>query len=224
MKRRVLRSALVIVVVIAGFLAVQRSFPPALFPYEELNTKELEKLATNGDREAQIALGMRLDGEEAVFWWTEAAENGSVSAMEVLSYWYEQGIHVAQDSTAAAEWSRRAALGGSPPAQYDFGMALLEGNGVEQNEGEAVAWLTAAAMGGDNEAFFALGELYRDGRAVERDWVEALALFTAAIYFGDVSLTYPPHANARSELSDKLSTADRDRALERADQWIRVAR
>ena len=52
---------------------------------------------------------MPQDDEEAVYWWSKAAEQGCVPAMHNMGYCYVNGIGVDRDEELAADWLFKAA-------------------------------------------------------------------------------------------------------------------
>lgn len=80
---------------------------------------QLQKLATDGDPEAQYRLGLSLEHgalgrtknvPEAVQWYRRAAATGNHRAMRALARIYEQGAEgVAADPAQASDWTKKAA-------------------------------------------------------------------------------------------------------------------
>ena len=87
-----------------------------------------------------------------VYWWTEAAEQGSINAQAGLGVCYENGEGVEQDDANAAYWYRKAAEQGHADAQFNLGVCYANGRGVEQDWGKAVLWYAKAAEQGEMSA------------------------------------------------------------------------
>lgn len=113
--------------------------------------KALLQAAEQGDAKAQFQLGycffnghsVEKNEEEAVKWYTKAAEQGFPFAQYRL-----YGIT-----------KIREAEKGNADAQFELGDCYLYGDCVEKNEAEAVKWFTKAAEQGQAEAQEMLSKL-----------------------------------------------------------------
>lgn len=85
--------------------------------YFHPTSPRLKKLAADGDAEAQYQLALRYesgngeprDGARAVEWYTRAAQQGHVKAMQALAHIYREGLDgVPADAAAARSWDERA--------------------------------------------------------------------------------------------------------------------
>lgn len=121
----------------------------------------LQRLAEQGDSEAQIALveayllghrGAQKSDVEAVKWLRRAAEQGHALAQNDLGFMYTEGRGVTEDSVEAVKWYRKAAEQGYALAQYNLGGMYAKGEGVPENYIEAYAWLNVAAAQGNENA------------------------------------------------------------------------
>ncbi|MDB6030063.1 MAG: Sel1 repeat protein [Verrucomicrobiales bacterium] len=83
--------------------------------------------ATNGEADAQFALGLKFSSGEQ------------------------------PDLPQAAQWYRKAALQNHLLAQFNLSIMLARGQGIGQNDTEAAAWLSRAAYAGDPGAQFQMG-------------------------------------------------------------------
>lgn len=117
----------------------------------------LQAAATQGDAQAQFALGNR----------------------------YYLGRGVGQDDRQAMAWYRQAAAQGFPPAENQLGYMFENGQGVLQDIHRARDWYNRAAKQGDARAEYNLGEMYEHGRGVGRDYRRALDLYFRAAEQGD---------------------------------------
>lgn len=140
-----------------------------------ITSSELTNLlaeAEAGDIIAQYNLGlMYSDGntvdqnyEEAVKWYTKAAEQGFDWAQNNLGYMFLEGHGVPQDYKEAVRWFKKAAEQRHSTAQYNLGCMYANGQGVPQDYKEAVRCYTKAAEQGDSGAQHNLGlmaEVYR---------------------------------------------------------------
>jgi len=113
----------------------------------------IRKQAAIGDPEAQFSLalmlehgdGVQQDKQEAVTWFTRAAEKNLAGACLYLALKYEYGSSVDQDLTKAAYWYRKAAFQGWPSAQYFLGMLYLLKKDIPENKVKAFTWLSISA-------------------------------------------------------------------------------
>lgn len=108
---------------------------------------------------AQFMLGIMLleeprepgDVEEAVDWFTKAADTGYTDAHLQLGMMYQDGIGVRKDPSQAMKWFRKPAEEGNPWAQFSMG----ELSGEVEGSGDAFAaleWFRKAAAQGYAEA------------------------------------------------------------------------
>ena len=140
-------------------------------------------LAERGEVEAQYALGFRYGSsnyDEAVRWYTAAAEQGHITAQTALGVMYHYGWGVPEDYAEAVRWYRAAAKQGDAFGQYALARRYYFGEGVPENYVEAVRWYTAAAEQGHIAAQFLLGNMYKDGEGVPENYVLAYAWYNLA--------------------------------------------
>lgn len=89
--------------------------------------------------------GVPQDYTEAVKWFRKAADNGLVTAQEILAVCYACGDGVPQDDTEAVKWHRKAAEQGLAMSQDILGLCYACGKGIPKDEAEAVKWYHKAA-------------------------------------------------------------------------------
>ena len=136
--------------------------------------------------------------EEAVSWYTKAAERGYALAQNALGEMYYNGKGVDENLTEterwkeAVKWYTKAADQGSAPAQFNLGGMYHNGQGVEENLTEnerwkkAVDWYTKAADQKNAEAQNNLATMYETGQGVEENltenerWKKAVDWYTKA--------------------------------------------
>ncbi len=184
--------------------------------------KNLERMAEQGNTEAQFTLGgiyenginVQKNETEAVNWYKKAAESGHKQALKNLTKMAEQG------NTEAVNWYRKAAESGhkqalknltkiaeqgNTEAQFSLGDMYKKGRGVQKNRGVAVNWYRKAAEQGNTEAQFSLGDMYEKGRGVEKNETEAAKWYRKAAEQG--------HALAKGGLTDfeRLKAAEEQR-------------
>jgi len=117
----------------------------------------LQKMAEQGNGEAQLQLGLR----------------------------YLNGDGIEQNPNTAVRWLERAARQGQTEAQYQYGMALLEGRGVVQDYRSAFRWVEEPARRGHVKAQLALADMYRFGSGVPANLPRAYLWYNLAAAQGD---------------------------------------
>jgi len=91
-----------------------------------------------------LVYALREDFDEALKWWSLAAEQGMVAAQYSIGCLYAEGRGVPRDPSRAAIYFRRPAEQGHAPAQYNLGNLYLQGEGVPYDASEAYLWLDRA--------------------------------------------------------------------------------
>jgi hypothetical protein len=136
--------------------------------------------ANAGDAAAEVQAGdgcsAAHDYEQAVEWYTKAANQGNITAELDLASLYRDGRGklFARDAEQAAEWYRKAAEQGDPRAQGALGMLYTLGQGVPRSDVEAYYWLDlAAAVKGPNQEQYAANRL-NVGTRITADELEAV--------------------------------------------------
>lgn len=135
------------------------------------------KMATQGDADAQIRLGIMYgegkyapqDYARARYWFEKAAAQGSAREQALLGYRYAKGWGVPQDYARAREWFESAAAQGFAEAEYFLGELYANGNGVPQDYAKARLWFEEAAAQGNAFAQVHLGTFYDFGLGVPVD-------------------------------------------------------
>lgn len=195
--------------------------------------QSLRKQAEAGDSEAQWALGRQYwsargvdrDRAQAVAWFTRAAKQGNIGAIDglkiaalnddreaqySLAYMFLYGHGVEKNAVTAMTWARRAAEAKDPRAQYYVGLAYYTGEGLEKNYSQAAIWLRKSAEAHHPLAQCFMGVLYQDGHGVLRDDREAIGWFSRAagqgISFAEVYLG-KAYANGRGVRQDYKEAA-----------------
>ena len=139
-----------------------------------------EKAAAKGHVNGQVNIGIvsykKERYEDAVTWFTKAAEQHDADAERWLGHCYRFGNGVEQNFDTALEWYEKAAAKGHAGAQYGIGIV----NYKKERYEEAVTWFTKAAAQGDTDAEVHLGDCYRKGRGVTRDIPKAIEWYTKA--------------------------------------------
>ena len=131
----------------------------------------IEPAASSGDAQAQEWLGdlfregrgVPLDGERAIFWYTQAAQTGQVSVYVKLARMFERGeAGVPVDLDEALRYYELAGAAEHAPSLFVIAKRYADGDGVLRDKVRAVELFERAAAGGDQRAFARLGDLYAD--------------------------------------------------------------
>jgi TPR repeat protein len=104
--------------------------------------------------------GVSQDAQEAIRWYTKAAEAGVAGARVNLGNMYYKGEGVPQDYRQAREWYEKAAAQSNAVAQAKIGIMYESGEGVPQDYVRAHLWYNLAAANGAENAV-----VLRDGIA-----------------------------------------------------------
>jgi TPR repeat protein len=147
----------------------------------DLETYWMNNYGPRRRAEAQFYLGVMYDEgfgvapnhQEAVRWYTQAAEGGEPAAQFNLALMYEHGDGVTQDNQKAVRWYTSAARGGNLKAQLILATMCEQGTGVPQDYTQAMEWYRKAAEAEIPIAMNSLGVVYEHGNGVPQDYVLA---------------------------------------------------
>ena len=143
----------------------------------------IQSLAEEGNAKAQdrlgfmyrIGIGVEMDDNQAVYWYSKAGEQGDKYVQNKLGDIYLNGRDVdEQDLTKAVYWYSKAAEQYHAGAQYKLGSMYLSGKGVTQDNTKAVYWYSKAAELYDAGAQYTLGSMYLSGKGVTQDNTKAV--------------------------------------------------
>lgn len=96
--------------------------------------------------------GCKQDINKAYEIYLEAAEKGSIFAMNNLALLLNDDEFPSQNKAEALRWYTKAAEKGSVEAQYNLGQMYYFGEEVEMDKKEAFKWYLRAANQGDPDA------------------------------------------------------------------------
>jgi hypothetical protein len=108
--------------------------------------------------------GVGKDMNEAVRWYSLAAERGDRFAARDLAKMYYQGDGVGKDFKQFLAWTAKAAELGHPEAQANLGLMLVQGKELSKDESTGVKLVQSAAAQGDGFAWSLVGNFHQDGR------------------------------------------------------------
>ncbi len=159
-----------------------------MIPIEELN--ELEKLAEEGDLDAQIELadlyneGLRvsINIKKALIYYEMAAFQGDLYSIFRLGFYYFN-IEFSRISNRekALEYFLMAANLKDDYGQYIVGYCYFKGQGIEEDLDEAIKWFKLAAEQEMVEAQLLLGDIYyKHKRSAKKNTLEAIKWYELA--------------------------------------------
>jgi TPR repeat protein len=129
--------------------------------------------------------GVAPDAEAALGWFTRAAAQHHLMALNMVGRCYDLGWGTPVMKERAAHCFRLAAERGLDWAMYNYATLLALGEGVAENKAEAFDWLEKAARLGNAKAINFLGSFHEDGWVVPRDMAQAARLYARAAAGGD---------------------------------------
>ena len=164
-----------------------------------LSLAELERLAGQGESQAELALGMAYwegdngapqDLATAMRWLNKASDHGNSLATGMLGLIYitEEKVFDPQKGLKFVEKSA-SAQDGDPAIQSFLALLYYEGEsyGIERDVDKCFTWAGKASQGDDADAKALLGRLYYFGEGVDQDQQKALELARDAVR-GDSTL------------------------------------
>ena len=175
----------------AEAIAARLSGPP------EERAAFVREAAEAGVAEAQAVLGqMLLDGagvardeRAALGWFTRAAAQHHLMALNMVGRCYDLGWGIRPDKARAAQCYRIAAERGLDWAMYNHATLLALGEGVAEDKAAALGWLERAVATGSGlaraKAINFVGSFAEDGWACERDLDRAARCYAEAAEGGD---------------------------------------
>jgi TPR repeat protein len=130
-------------------------------------------------------LGVARDEHAALGWFTKAAAQHHVMALNMVGRCYDLGWGTPVMKDRAAACFRLAAGQGLDWAMYNYATLLALGEGVAEDKAQALDWLEKAARLGNAKAINFLGSFHEDGWVVPRDMAQAARLYARAAQGGD---------------------------------------
>ncbi|WEJ99446.1 MAG: tetratricopeptide repeat protein [Candidatus Sphingomonas phytovorans] len=153
----------------------------------------VRQAAEAGLAEAQAVYGqMLLDGAgvakdavAALDWFTRAAAQHHLMAINMVGRCYDLGWGTVPDKARAAECYRIAARRGLDWGMYNYATLLALGHGVAEDKAAALDWFQQAAALGNAKAINFVGSFHEDGWVVPRDMAKAARCYARAAQGGD---------------------------------------
>jgi localization factor PodJL len=185
-------------------------------PPATIGPMSLRIAAQQGDPAAAFDVGVRFaeakgvkqDFQQAVIWYSRAAQKGFVPAQYRLATIYEGGLHGTQDIPRAKVWYKRAADQGHVKAMHNLAVLAAGSNQSQPDYQTASRWFAEAADRGLADSQFNLGVLHESGLGVAKDPLQAFKWFALAARSGDkealrrrdqIMATFTPQAAQTAE-------------------------
>ncbi|MGP8202093.1 MAG: protein kinase domain-containing protein [Limisphaerales bacterium] len=164
----------------AGDLAGQQNLK-RMQDDEERQEAETKKAAlARAQQEAREAERRRIYEESDVGALVVLATNGNSDAAVSLGLIFQNGRGVNKDYKQARQWFVQAALEENPAGQTNLGLMYKNGLGVETNYEEAFYWFRKAAENNDSDGQVLLGAMLQNGLGVKQDYFEAFTQYRKA--------------------------------------------
>ena len=113
--------------------------------------------------------GVKLNPQEAIYWFNRAAEGGLASAKAQIAVVLASGVYVKQDFKKSFEMLVDAEKLGDKSVLYYIGLAHMKGFGVEINTDIGIDYFKKGKDVGCVNSHFALGAEYLRGKFIEQD-------------------------------------------------------
>ena len=171
----------------------------------EVYCDELDRLAENGNAEAQYKMGIFLstgkdiekDAEEGFKWFLKAAEQGHPGAQYAVALSYHLGVVntnydtvVHKNETEVFKWLTKAANQGEQDAMIDLANCYREGVGTAVDYKKAAKLVRKSAESGYSRGQYAMGVYYVDGIGVQKNSNEAFKWFAKAAEQGNKDVAF----------------------------------
>ena len=160
---------------------------------------KLIKQAEEGDLDAQLSLGylylygdkgIESDDVKSVRYYSMAAAQNDMVAINNLGSLYYSGIGVDKDVGKAVELFKKASSLGNTESSLNLAFILLTGSGIRKDPAQAVNLFSKAAAVGNPTAQFMLGYAYYKGFVVQKNDKKAFDLVKAAADAGYADAQY----------------------------------
>lgn len=169
----------------------------AQLTWEELTPDLIDAImsaSADGDAKAQWNMGILYltgrnnhvpkDVKKAIYWLTQAAEQGEARARFNLYFVYRDGEGVPSDWELAGNWLVKASEAGSKEADGELASIYMFGGIFAPDDDKANIYLKKLAQSGDPWAQYNLALNFEFGRGLEVDEKEAAALYRKAAESG----------------------------------------
>lgn len=170
--------------------------------------QQLKRFAKYGSKEAQIVVatayltgnGLEKNPKLAVRNLKKAKAAGSARAAWTLSYLYNNGIGVEQNTEQARELLQYAIDKNFGPALFQKAMEYLDLN--KQDNIKSIALLKRAINASDKSAKYLLAQMYEYGEGIEQDLIMAAKLYQ--------ELQFSSYKDSQDRLQEVIEKAKKD--------------
>lgn len=176
--------------------------------------------------------GTKQDGQQAVYWYRQAALEGDPDALWKCAHAYIEGKLVPQDLEEAAPFLLLAAKQGNIPAQQELSRFYAQGlGGLTKHEGESLYWQFIAAKMGSASSAQAVKKAQQDSPQLYENVKEFLANLKfaqegdgpARLAVGEAYLTGKPVLQNSEEAEKWLTLAWQENKLAQAGLMLAQA-
>ena len=130
--------------------------------------------------------GAEKNANNAVYWYSKAANSGNATAMRNLGWCLRNGSGIEKDDIKAFYWSEKSANAGDIFGMDDLAWCYRKGLGTSISTESAWYWYKKSAKEGNSTAITNIGEMYAEGFGVEVDEKMAIKWFQLAASHGQV--------------------------------------
>lgn len=137
-------------------------------------------------------IGIKPDGQQAIEYYTSAADLGYACAQNNLGACYQKQVGVKQNDQLAVQYYQLAANQGYVPALHNLARCYEQGGiGIKPDDQQAANCYQLAVNAGDTEALSKLGYCYQHGIGVQKkNEKKAVECYTKGADLGDANARY----------------------------------
>jgi hypothetical protein len=144
-------------------------------------------------------LGTNPNQQQALYWFTKAAEAGYQNAWFNAGTMHRNGLGTTQNFKKAFEYYTKGAASKTANSMFGKGYMLYKGLGCKQNYNEAFELFKESSKSGVTSSMYLLGICYRNGYGTPKNLVAAKEWLTKAANYG-----YKPAQNEMMEAQPEL--------------------
>ena len=153
-----------------------------------IDIKKIEKLAENGDSNAQFFVGrayllgkdVNKDTQKALKFLKKSSEQGNSTSQVVLATAYLGKIGIKENYDEAVKWFKKSAEQGDKNGMMGLAGMYLYGLSVPKDIKKAISLLKKASDKGSSESSKLLGDIYNEGFGVVKDQQKAQSYYQKA--------------------------------------------
>lgn len=179
-----------------GDVSMPKNIWDYYFDSDKTDRKEMLKwlkIAAEQDAKSQLFYAINIGGdepEEAIQYYTKAAEGGEIGALWRLAHIYEEGnyngIDIKINIPEALKWYLNAAEKGDDSCMLKCAIIFETGTAGDIDYNKSMKWYIKAAEAGNSEAMSLLGQKYEEGIIVDKDYSKAMEWYKKSAEKRDV--------------------------------------